>query len=84
MIINVPATIQSQIVNSVQLDGQSYTLSIYYQPFGQRYYFLITDSTGVTVLNLPLVSGLSNLLKGWFTTSTMTYSATDSIVTILP
>lgn len=84
MIINVPDVITSQIISSVQLDGSTYTITIYYQIFGQRYYFLISDISGNTVVNMPLVADLPNLLKGWFTTSTMTYSPTDQLVTILP
>jgi len=84
MIINVPDVISSQIVSSAQLDDQTYTLTIYYQTFGQRYYFLISDISGNTVVNMPLVPGLPNLLKGWFTTSTMTYSSINQSVVILP
>jgi len=84
MIINVPDVISSQIVSSVQLDDQTYTLTIYYQTFGQRYYFLISDISGNPVVNMPLVSDFPNLLKGWFTTSTMTYSSINQSVVILP
>lgn len=84
MIISVPKALPSQIINSVQLDGSSYSLTIYYQLFGKRYYFLISDYSGATVVNMPLIDSIPNLLMGWFKTSTMTYSAQDEVVTILP
>jgi len=84
MIINVPPSFTTAITNTVQLDGSSYSLTIYYQIFGKRLYFKIYSGSNRLILNSPLISGGINNLKGYFSTSTMIYSEVDSLVTILP
>ena len=84
MIINVPQSFSSAITNTVQFDGSSYSLVIYYQIFGQRFYFKIYNGNNVLIVNCPLVDGGINNVKGYFTTTTMVYSSTDNLVTILP
>lgn len=82
----VPPSFNQALVYNVQLDGNSYNVRIYYQPFGQRLYYQINDQVGNLIVNAPLISAISrpNLLTGYFTTSTMSYSSVEQIMTILP
>ena len=82
----VPPSFDQELIYNVQLDDNPATLVIYYQPFGKRLYFRITDQTGILIVNLPMITaeGVPNLLKGFFTTSTMSYSSQEERVVILP
>ena len=82
----VPPSFDQELIYNVQLDDNPATLVIYYQPFGKRFYFRITDQTGILIVNLPLITveGVPNLLEGFFTTSTMSYSSMEEKVVILP
>jgi hypothetical protein len=68
----------------LQLDGVYYLGVVYWLAFGQRYYIRILDSANNTVLNLPLISSdyTQNLLAGYFTTSTLTYSENDGVMVV--
>lgn len=75
---------QAQQYN-IQLDGNTYTASIYWMAFSQRFYITIYDSSGNLVLNTTLISSNYNIniIAGYFT-SVMYYNQVDSILQVLP
>lgn len=83
-------TVQKQSQRSqqfnVELDGASYLAIIYWLAFGQRYYIRILDNSNQTVLNLPLISSDYdvNIVAGYFSDSSLTYHADDSLMVVLP
>ena len=83
MIYRVPNNFVAPLTFNVMLDNMAYTLIVYYLTFGQRLYFKIIDNSGKLVVNLPLVSN-KNMIAGYFTESTMSYSPIDQVVEILP
>lgn len=74
---------QAQQYN-IQLDGNTYTASIYWLALAQRFYISIYDGSGSIVLNKSLISSdyNINLLAGYFTT-VMYYNEADSILQVL-
>lgn len=82
----VPPSFNQSLVYGVQIDSAPATLTIYYQVFGQRLYFMINDQTGNLLINMPLipVAAIPNLLKGYATTSTLSYDPDSELVAILP
>lgn len=80
----VPSSFNSPLTFSVQLEGQSYTLTVFYLFFGQRFYFTLTDLLGNIIVTKPLISsnGDINNLYGYFVTSTLYYSASDQLIVI--
>ena len=62
---------------ALTLDGGSYSASVPWSLFGQRYYFLLKTLDGSTVLNIPRIgSPLNydiNLIAGYFTTSSVVW-----------
>ena len=53
------------------LDGQTYSASVRWNVFGQRYYILLTTLQGVPVLNKPVVGSPNgfdiSIVAGYFT-----------------
>ena len=75
---------QAQQYN-VQLDGDTYTASIYWMAVSQRFYIAIYDSAGDIVLNTALISSNYNIdiLAGYFN-SVMYYNEDDTVLQVLP
>lgn len=69
---------------NVQLDGDTYTASIYWMAFSQRFYIIIYSSAGDVVVNKALISSnyTINLLAGYFTTQ-MYYNESDSVLQVI-
>lgn len=80
----VPSSFNAPLTFSIQLEGQAYTLTVFYLFFGQRLYFTLTDLIGNLIVTKPLISsnGDINNLFGYFDTATLYYSATDQLVVI--
>mgnify|MGYP003345400130 CR=1 FL=1 len=74
---------QAQQYN-VQLDGNTYTASIYWMAFSQRFYIVIYDSAGDIIVNKALISSDYdvNLLAGYFA-SIMYYNESDSVLQVI-
>ena len=74
---------QAQQYN-IQLDGDTYTASIYWMAFSQRFYISIYDGAGDLVLNKALISSDYDidLLAGYFT-SRMYYNYADSVLQVI-
>lgn len=69
---------------NVQLDGDTYTASIYWMAFSQRFYIAIYDSAGDIVLNKALISSDYDidLLAGYFSNK-MYYNYNESILQVI-
>lgn len=81
----IPPSFNAPLTFNAQLEGQSYTLTVFYQFFGQRFYFTLTDLIGNIIVTKPLISsnGDINNLYGYFTTSKLYYSATDQVIVVI-
>lgn len=81
----IPPSFNAPLTFSVQLDGASYTMTVFYLFFGQRLYFTLTDLLGNIVVTRPLISsnGDINNLFGYFTTSKLYYSSSDELAVIV-
>jgi len=76
------------------LDGVSYTCTVPWNLFGQRYYLTVSTLDGTVVVNLPLIgSPLNpnalpnvdiNLVRGYFQTSTLVWREDNSQFEINP
>lgn len=81
----VPPSFNAPLTYNVQLDSQSYTLTIFYLFYGQRLYFTLTDLIGNLIVTRPLIASNGDIdnLFGYFTTSKMYYSSSDEIVAVV-
>lgn len=70
------------------LDGTVYTLVVFWNIFGQRYYITLYDLSGNVVLTLPMISSPLdydiNIVKGYFTTSTLIFREASDQFEITP
>ena len=64
------------------LDGEKHTASIKYNFAGQRWYMLLTDSTGELIMNAPVIESTRdlpiNMLAGYFVTPMIFNSDTNA------
>lgn len=87
----VPDVYQLSQTYQVTLDGNSYTLSVWWNVFGQRSYFTITDQFGNRVVTMALIGSSVtegdapvNLVGGYFTTSKMYYYPANQNIVVTP
>ncbi|ASN57534.1 hypothetical protein NP142_14240 [Salmonella enterica] len=68
------------------LDGSVYDAQIKWNIAAQRWYLLITDSSGKSILNSALVGSTNgtgiNLLTGVFSSTTMIWREKDGIIEV--
>ena len=69
------------------LDGNTYTVIVTWNIFGQRYYVNIYDSNNVLIVSLPMISSPPgydiSLTKGYFS-STMVFRGIDNRFEVSP
>ena len=87
----VPDVYQSALTFQVTLDDASYNLTVWWNIFGQRSYFTITDLFSNRVVTSALIgSSLTegvnpiNLVAGYFKTSTMYYYPENQVIVVAP
>lgn len=73
---------------SPTLDGVSYSATVTWNAFGNRYYLNIFDSFGARILTIPLISSPAsydiNLVDGYFTASKLVYRGANNRFEITP
>lgn len=71
-----------------ELDGETYTVLVTWNLFGQRYYLNITSLAGTQVATIPMIGSPNgrdiNLVGPYFTTSTLIYRAKSNQFEISP
>jgi hypothetical protein len=87
----VPDVYQSAITFQVELDSASYTLMVWWNIFGQRSYFTITDLFSNRVVTSALIGSSTtegvapvNLIAGYFKTSVMYYYPENQVIVVAP
>ena len=87
-IIQFSPSTSSNFTFQAEFDGQSYTITCPWNLYGQRYYLKIEDLSGNIILNCPLIPSPNgydiNLIKGYFTTSTLVFRDASQQFEIVP
>jgi hypothetical protein len=70
------------------LDGQTYTVICTYNNYSPRFYFNVYDNNGNLIVSRPIIASPDNynidLVKGFFTTSSMIFRASSQNFEINP
>ena len=69
-------------------DGSTYSVTIPWSLYGQRYYLMVNALDGTLIVNTPLVGSPDgydiNLINGYFTTSTLVWRLSTNSFEVLP
>jgi hypothetical protein len=87
-IINFTPSATSAFQFNPTLDGLPYVATCTWNIYGQRYYVNIYNSFNTLVMSRPIIASPDNydinLLKGYFTTSSLVYRASSNNFIITP
>lgn len=88
---NAPFQFQASLLgptSNVASTGSTFTVSVPWNTFGQRFYVLVVDQNGNLVLNTPLIASTPdypiNLVGGWFSGSSLVFYDDSQTFVVTP